>query len=187
MLLGRKKQPDKLDLTEVEIVPLSSTISYNKFDCGARALTRWLKNKAWDTTKRKEFSVHCAVLEGKADCIGYYALQLGSDRFPNEVEKKKRQDFSQNYEAFPTLHLSYLAVDEAYQGQGLGEHLLMNVFEKAYEISQAAGFYALTLTSYDERSTSFYKKLEFETYAEGAQPKLMYPLRRIIKLLDPAD
>ncbi len=172
-----------LDLTKVAIKALDGSHVLNRFDCGARPLNTFLCNKAKNCVKRYEFTVAAATLEASSNCIGYYALQLGSDTVPDDF-KSKRQDYIRNYTAFPAVHLSYLAVHRSVQGQGLGRYLLQDVFEKVASISQHVGFYALTLRSYNDNSTAFYKRLGFEEYSEGSgQPKMLYPLVNILKLL----
>lgn len=180
----RDSEPKKLDLTKVAIQPFSASIVLNRFDCGATPLNRFLCNKAKGSVKRFEFKVNVATLEGSRNCIGYYALQLGSDTIPDDYKQKQR-DYIKHYTSFPAVHLSYLAVHEPWQGQGLGRHLLQDVFERVADISDDVGFYALTLQSYSVDSTAFYKRLGFEEYSEGAgQPKMLYPLVSILKLLD---
>ncbi|TSE07565.1 GNAT family N-acetyltransferase [Mesorhizobium intechi] len=130
-----------------------------------------------------EHRVFCAHLPPSNVCIGYYALQLGSD----SVEAFKGKDktyLGKNYTAFPAVHLSFVGVDEPYQRRGLGQHLLMDVFERVAAISDHAGFYALTLQSFNEDSTAFYRSLNFVEYSEGLrQPKMLYPLEDILTLV----
>jgi hypothetical protein len=70
------------------------------------------------------------------------------------------------------------------QRQGLGGHLLMDVFAKAAAISEYAGFYALTLTSMNADSTAFYESLNFRIYSENTKlPKMLYLLEDILTLV----
>jgi hypothetical protein len=71
----------------------------------------------------------------------------------------------------------FLGVEESIQRQGLGEFLLMNVFDRVANLSEHAGLYALTLQSLDDASTAFYESLNFTIYSENLkQPKMLYPL-----------
>ena len=68
-------------------------------------------------------------------------------------------------------------MEESIQRQGLGEFLLMNVFDRVANLSEHAGLYALTLQSLDDASTAFYESLNFTIYSENLkQPKMLYPL-----------
>lgn len=125
-----------------------------------------------------------ATLDGSPNCIGYYTLQIGSDAIP-EAYKDKRQDYIINYSAFPAINLGFLAVHKDHQNQGLGEYLLQDILEVVTSLTDFIGFYALTVQSMNADSTRFYKRLGFEEYSEGGgQPKLLYPVRTIINLLN---
>jgi len=131
--------------------------------------------------------VFCAHLEESENVLGYYALQIGTDSVA-ELPDVNKDNYLKNYVAFPAVHLSFLAVDETMQRQGLGQHLLMDVFSKVAQISEYAGFFALTLVSYDEESTAFYKSLNFTIYSENLrQPKMLYPLADILTLVHRQD
>ncbi|UYV37781.1 GNAT family N-acetyltransferase [Rhodobacteraceae bacterium D3-12] len=186
MKLLRRQKPPKtaIDLSQVELQPYDSQkFTYNRFSCGKTALDRFIKSKAKKETRRLEQKVFVATLSGSSNCIGYFALQLGSDSVPNLPKDELR--YLQNRVAFPAVHMSYLGVDSRYQGQGLGRHLLMDVFEKTAQISKFAGFHALTLESIDADSTAFYSKIGFTIYSSGgAQPKMLYPIQNILKLVD---
>jgi ribosomal protein S18 acetylase RimI-like enzyme len=172
-----------LDLTRVTIEPLSDRAVVNRFSCGQRPLDSFLKNKARKAVKRCEHRVFCAHLDGSANVIGYYALQLGTDSV-SELPDANKDNYLKNYVAFPALNLSFVAVDEQFQRQGLGGHLLMDVFARAAAISEHAGFYALTLTSMNAESTAFYESLNFRIYSENTKlPKMLYPLEDILTLV----
>ncbi len=144
-------------------------------------LDRFIKSKANKETKRLEQKVFVATTSGSQNCIGYFALQLGSDSVPNLPKNELKH--LQNRVAFPAVHLSYLAVDLSFQGQGVGRLLLMEAFEKTAQISEVAGFHALTLQSIDAESTAFYRKIGFTEYSSGGtQPKMLYPIQNIRKV-----
>ncbi len=162
--------------------PYNSKCVVNRFNCGQVPLDRFLKNRAKKSEARLEQRVTVATIDSSPNCVGYFALQLGSDTVPSLPRDKLRH--LQNHIAFPAVHLSYLAVDKTYQRQGLGRYLLMEVFEKVARISEHAGFYALTLQSVDSESTAFYKSLGFEEYSEGgSQPKMLYPIENILEIV----
>lgn len=179
-----RKPRETLDLTQVEIVPFSNSLTHNTFYCGKRPIDQFLKNKAHKASKRHEHRVFVACLAGSKRIIGYYALQVGSDSVADLPTPFKNNNYLNNnsYVAFPAINLAFLGVHENYQRQGLGAYLLMDVFEKAAIIAQHAGFYALTLTSFDSASTKFYESLKFTTYTDGSQPKMLMPIGTILEL-----
>jgi len=172
-----------LDLTRITIEPFSDRAVVNRFSCGQRPLDSFLKNKAKKAVKRCEHRVFCAYLDGSSIVIGYYALQLGTDSV-SELPDANKDNYLKNYVAFPALNLSFVAVDEQFQRQGLGGFLLMDVFARAAAIAEHAGFYALTLTSMNADSTAFYESLNFRIYSENTKlPKMLYPLEDILTLV----
>jgi ribosomal protein S18 acetylase RimI-like enzyme len=127
--------------------------------------------------------VFCAHLDDSPNVVGYYALQVGTDSVA-ELPSANKDNYLKNYVAFPAIHLSFLAVDESIHRQGLGEFLLMDAFSRVAELSDHAGFYAMTLQSLDQDSTAFYESLNFTIYSENLkQPKMLYPLADILTLV----
>ena len=51
-------------------------------------------------------------------------------------------------------------------------------------MAEHVGFYALTVQAIDKQTGTFYSNLGFEEYVEGSQPKLLYPLQDILKLIE---
>jgi GNAT superfamily N-acetyltransferase len=174
--------PKQLDLTKVEIRPFFKGTAVNQFCCGKTPIDRFLKNKAKKAEQRCELRTFCAHIEGSPLCIGYYALQIGTDSVADLPGAERT--YLKSYIAFPAVHLAYLGVHDEYKRQGLGQYLLMDVFSRVAEIAKHAGFYALTLQSLDDESTAFYKGLNFVVYSENLrQPKMLYPLADILTLV----
>lgn len=172
-----------LDLKTVNIRPFTDDTIVNRFACGRRPLDQFLKNKAKKSMRRHECRVFCAHIGESNVAIGYYALQVGSDSVA-ELPEGNKDNYLKNYTAFPAINLNFLAVDESYRRQGLGQYLLQDAFDKVAKISEVAGFYALTLTSLDDDSTAFYRSLNFTIYSENLkQPKMLYPIADILTLV----
>lgn len=153
----------------------------NGFDCGKEPLNKFLKSKADRSQKRAEYRTFVAHLDGTKQCAGYYTLQVGSDAVP-EI-RKHQKSYLGTYASFPAINLTFLAVDKRYQGQGLGKLLLQDVFVKTAALAEHVGFYALTVQAIDEETAIFYTKLGFEEYVSGKQPKRLYPLQDVLKLM----
>lgn len=109
-------------------------------------------------------------------------MQVGSDTVPDI--RKHKDSYVGSHASFPAVNLSFLAVDKKFQGQGLGKLLLQDVLVKTAAMADHVGFYALTVQAIDNETAEFYSKLGFEKYLESAQPKLLYPLQDILKLME---
>ena len=179
----------KLDLTRVEIKPLSRDIATNRFCCGKLPIDRFLKNNAGKAQERIEYRTFCARLDDSSVCRGYYTLQAGTGivadlpKTHDSYLTRRRDRKKERSKVFPAINLAYIGVDEACQRQGLGRFLIMDVFSKVARIAELAGVYALTLTSFDSDSTKFYKRIGFEVYVNGVQPEMLYPIQSVIDLV----
>ena len=171
-----------LDLTRIQIKPLSHDTATNRFCCGAAPIDRFLKNKAEKAEKRHQYRTFCAHSDESPICIGYYSLQIGTGKVAELPKEPQTYLTSSELESFPAVNLAFLGVDEQYQEQGLGRNLIMDVFSKVESIASCAGLYALTLTSYNDKSTAFYKQIGFGVYVDGRQPKMFYPIQGIFRL-----
>ena len=190
-LFSKRKKPAPTPETKTKLNLSRLTVAkfdpgwhvYNRFDCGANPLNRFIRNKAAKAASRREFAVYVATLDDSPNVIAYYALQVGSDAVPNKHQMKTT--YLSTYAAFPTVSLSYLAVNREQKRQGIGQFLLMHAFERVAEIADKAGLYGLSLQSFNKDSTAFYMSLDFATYGgTDEQPKLIYPLSLIYKLFE---
>ena len=152
------------------------------FECGRVPIDRWYKNHSKKCVARLEYRVFEAIEIECNKVIGYYALQLGSESL--KAIEYKPNDYTKNYVAFPSVRLAYLGVHSEYQRRGVGTALLSDVFDRVAQISDHAGFYALTLQSLDTASTKFYTSLGFTRYAgPDESPKMLIALRTIRDLV----
>lgn len=87
--------------------------------------------------------------------LGYYALTLSETShtvFPNPKKYPQR---------VPVVRLGRFATDKSVQGQGLGEHLLIDALKRVAAISQIAGTAAVVVDAKDAKAAGFYQKYGF--------------------------
>lgn len=129
------------------------------FDCGKEPLNNYLKTQAGQDIKRKLSA--CFVLsQNDANIQGYYTLSNNSiplNSFPEHIRKK----LPKSYNSIPTTLLGRLAIDKKYQGQGIGEILLIDALKRSYEISKEIGSFAVVVDPIDEEAERFYTKYDF--------------------------
>lgn len=75
----------------------------------------------------------------------------------------------------PGIRLGRLAVDRSVQGQGLGEHLLMDAIDRSRRVLEHINIHALFVDAKDERAAPFYRKYGFRTLPDDFL-KLVLPL-----------
>ena len=112
----------------LSIQALTGRHDRNAFDSASEQLDAWLRHTARQHQRRGISKTFVAVSDGEpARILGYYALtacEVLTGGLPEDLAKKLPRKI-------PGIRLGRLAVDRSVQGQGLGEHLLMDAIERA--------------------------------------------------------
>ena len=82
------------------------------------------------------------------------ACEILTEELPEDLARKLPRKI-------PGIRLGRLAVDSSSQGQGLGEHLLMDAIERSRRVLEHIGVHALFVDAKDERAAAFYRKYGF--------------------------
>jgi GNAT superfamily N-acetyltransferase len=121
------------------------------FDCGTEALTRYLRQQASQDVRRRVAACFVA-LQGEARIAGFYTLAAASvllTELPAATAKKLPR-----YPTVPVVRMGRLAVDQGFQGQGLGGALLADALARCARAEIAA--HALLVDAKDEATAAFY-------------------------------
>ncbi len=151
------------------ILPLTGVHDRQGFDCGRQELNDWLRqvarqhqdkglSKTFVTTRDQEPARIC----------GYYALtlaELENRHLPTAWHKKLPR-------RVPGVRLGRLAIDQSFQGKGLGELLLVDALKRAQRIYKEAGGIGLFVDAIDEQAASYYKRFGFVTAPDN--PLLLF-------------
>ncbi len=130
-----------------------------RFDCGQEQVNHWLRTQALQH-QEKRLSVTRVLLDSQNRIAGFYTLATGQVDFsdlPAELAKPLPR------RALPVAVLVWLGVDQAYQGQKLGERLLAQALRDCYLAGQTFAFIAVILDCVDDRAKAFYEKWNFST------------------------
>src|SRR5215211_2703451 len=84
---------------------------------------------------------------------GYYTLSSLSLELPEDVRRGLA-----TYPEYPATLIGRLAVDESYQGRGLGKRLLLDALGRALAGSRSVASYAVITDAKNERARSFYSR-----------------------------
>jgi predicted N-acetyltransferase YhbS len=113
---------------------------------------------------------------------GYYTLCSYSVRIENlpvEVQKKLPR-----YPDIPAALVGWLAVDIAYRGGRLGEHLLLDAMQKVLTHSAALGTVMLIVDAMDEGLAAYYREFGFIPFPTDPL-RLFIPVATIAQILKP--
>ena len=160
-------------------VPLHTSHKKKDFNCGKTLLDNYLHTQAKQDVKRKLAA--CFILAGEENKVkGYYTLSATAvqrDLLPGNIKNK----MPPSYHDLPATLLGRLAIDSSYQGQGLGEHLLLDALKRCHDISSwSIGSMAVIVDPIDAGAQRFYENYGFITLPDSG--KMFLPMETISQL-----
>lgn len=160
---------------------LNSNHRKKEFSCGKKMLDSYLQKQANQDIKRKLSA--CFVLNDEETNLlkGYYTLANNSipqNLIPTEFQKK----LPKSYISIPTTLLGRLAIDNRFQGKGIGKLLLIDALKRSYEISKSIGSFAVIVDPLDKDAEFFYAKYGFIILPDSG--KMFLPMNTIKTLFE---
>jgi len=153
----------------MQLLPLTGHHDRQGFDCGRPELNGWLRQVARQHQDKGLSKTFVATREEQpARICGYYALtlaELENSHLPEASRKKLPR-------RIPGVRLGRLAVDQEYQGKGLGELMLVDALVRAQRIYADAGGIGLFVDAIDEAAAAYY--LRFGFIAAPDNPLLLF-------------
>jgi len=144
------------------------------FHSGSPALDRYLREQVSQDSRRRVAA--CFVAAGDDSRIaGYYTLSSASVPLldlPQGLRCKLPR-----YGSVPAVRMGRLAVDVAFQGQGLGAALLVDALKRAARADIASAIFCVDAK--DEQAASFYRKYGFIPFIDAPQG-LFLPLSTVM-------
>jgi len=155
------------------IVPLDTAHDRSVFNSGSEPLDRYFRQQVTQDVRRRVTTCFVA-LSTDGRMAGYYTLASASivlGDLPAELIKKLPR-----YPSVPAVRMGRLAVDQTFQGHGLGGVLLADAFLRVIGSEIAA--YAMVVDAKDQKAADFYRYHGFlET--TGTPLTLFLPLATI--------
>lgn len=148
------------------------------FDCGDAALNLYLRQFANQDQNRGLSRVY--VLAEQRRIVGYYSLSA----YSVATDELAEQTRTGAYRELPFLLLGRLAVDQAFQGQDLGDALIIHAFQTTVEAAEKIGIFGMIVDAKDERAAGFYERFGFKRL-NASKNRLVLPFSAIKKLLQP--
>ncbi len=162
-----------------DLQPLDSHHDRASFSCGTVELDDYLKKRAGQDARKRLAVPFVLTVGGGAEVIGYYTLSAISillDDLPPEIIRTLPR-----YPAVPATLLGRLALDSRYQGQGLGEHLLMDALYRVLRHSRDIASFAVVVDAINDEAEKFYTRYEFQPLPDHPN-RLFLPMRKIAQL-----
>ncbi len=140
------------------------------FKCDSEPLNRYLREQVTQDVRRRVAACFVALADGNR-IAGYYTLASASlllADLPSSTCKKLPR-----YPTVPAVRMGRLAVDRAFNRQGLGGALLADALDRAVRSEIAA--YALVVDAKDEAAAAFYRHHGFTALPDSPRT-LFLPL-----------
>jgi GNAT superfamily N-acetyltransferase len=125
------------------------------FDSGVQALDDWLKRRALANEETGASRTYVVTAGGRV--VGYYALATGAVEQQQAAGRIRRN----MPEPIPVMVLGRLAVDRAFQDQGIGRALLRDAVVRTLQAAAIAGIRAILLHAISEDAKRFYSRCGF--------------------------
>jgi ribosomal protein S18 acetylase RimI-like enzyme len=158
--------------------PLSDLHDRAEFRCGEVVLDRYFQAQATQDIRRRVANCFVAVEAATGRVAAYYTLSAASVAFidlPPEQSKRLPR-----YPALPAARIGRLAVDERFQGRGLGAALLANAARRTLQADAAV--FTLLVDAKNDQAVAFYERHGFRALA-GQPSTLFLPLATARKAL----
>lgn len=157
-------------------VPINETHDIEPFACGEGTLDLWLKERALKTQGSQSARTY-VVCDGSM-VVGYYCLATGA-----VVRAGAAKSLQRNMpDPIPVMVLGRLAIDQRYQGHGIGQALLGDAIRRTLAVSEQVDVVALLAHALNEQAKRFYLRYEFlESPLEPLT--MMLPVRKALQAL----
>lgn len=135
--------------------PLSAEHLVEGFTSGTASLDDWLKRRARANQVSGACRTYVATEAGRV--VGYYCLASGALAL-NDAPGGLRRNMP---DPIPMAILGRLAVDQTWQGRGLGAALLRDAVERTQAASAILGIRGLLVHALSDEGKSFYEQHGF--------------------------
>lgn len=138
------------------------------FSCGNESLDNYIRSQASQDLKKKIATVFVLIDLPNTDVIAYYTLSS----YTIDIDKLD-EAFAKGIPRYPLLPatlLGRLAVDNTFQGRGMGKVVLIDALKRALDATAQVASLAVVVEAIDENAVCFYQKYGFRQFKQ-------YPLK----------
>jgi GNAT superfamily N-acetyltransferase len=137
--------------------PLAATDDRNAFDCGRPTMNAWFVRHAWNNHRSGASRVNVITAGSAGRVVGY--VTLSSAQIERAFLPKSHQ--RNQPDPIPVTLLGQLAVDRAWQGQGLVDSLVQFGLRAALKAAESVGSLGVITHPIDDAIRGFYERWDF--------------------------
>lgn len=130
---------------------LTNDCQLDEFCCGVDSLDDWLKKRAYRNQLNGASRTY--VIQDDKKVVGYYCLASGALAL-NSAPSAIRRNMP---DPIPIAILGRLAIDQSYQGKGLGVALLQDAVLRTAQAANILGIRGLLVHALSEQAKMFYQ------------------------------
>jgi len=160
---------------DLPIEALAREHERSSFSSGAEELDRYLREQASQDLRRHMAAVFVAHEARRV--VGYYTLSATAIELSELPEDLARR--LPRYPQVPATLLGRLATDRSWQGQGLGERLLIDAVFRS--LASEIGSYAVVVDARDEAAARFYRRYGFMPLGRS-EHRMFLPMATVARL-----
>ena len=135
---------------------LADSHQLEHFTSGEDSLDNWLKRRA--RSNQASGASRTYVVCEKTRAVGYYALASGAVMAETAPTRFRRNMPN----PIPVVILARLAVDRAWQGQGIGSALFRDGAQRVVQAAETIGIRGIVVHAISQQARQFYAALGFE-------------------------
>jgi GNAT superfamily N-acetyltransferase len=143
-------------VTAFRIEKLSRHHRVDEFDCGQEPLNTFLTRFALSSQLANASQTYLGLDDDAV--IGYHSLVVAEVRYDDAPERLTK---GMARHPVPLMLLARFAVDQRWQGQGVGSGLLKDAMVRTLQAAGIAGIRALAVHAKDDDARSFYQHFDF--------------------------
>jgi GNAT superfamily N-acetyltransferase len=168
-------------MTDWRIERFGRQHSRTGFNCGRPPLDDFIRKLVSQYEKRNLGRTYVGLAQNGTKVSGYYTIASGHIPFVNlpETAAKKLPRHP-----VPAILIARLAVDQAAQGQGLGEGLLIDALRRCVRLADGLGVHAVEVDAIDPQARGFYAKYGFVPMLDAGL-RLFLPIVTLQDVLPP--
>ncbi|MHC8508504.1 MAG: GNAT family N-acetyltransferase [Rhodospirillales bacterium] len=151
-------------MTDWVIEPLAKRHDRKLFHCRIANLNGYIRERASQDVRNRVARVYAVTAPDSDTVAGYCSLSAAGfepGALPEEAAGKLPK-----YNQLPAVLLGRLAVDQKFQGRGLGTYLLFDAFQTVLQAGAAIGACAVIVDAWDETAAEFYRQRAFRAFAD---------------------
>ena len=133
-------------------VLLTEAHDNSAFVSGEPILDHWLRQRAWSNMQTAASRTYVVCPKGLQQVVAFYALSMGQI-LAQDVTGAMRRNMPL---AIPAVILGRLAIDQAFQGQGLGGALLADVVDRTLRASRQVSARLIIAHAISAAAEAFY-------------------------------